>query len=187
MNMIASDQVRLFIAASLPEGWIENLIQAQAHLRKHSERISLTQTQNLHLTLRFIGEIAKKKLPSLRDYLESWVLPEAFPIKFSDYGRFQRGQEQLIYAELESSQSLTELANSLAGFPQELGIPIEKRRFKPHVTLARRAFLKQDFETLKKELPRDYPEETLQKLTLFQSEFTQTGMRYRPLKIWNLE
>jgi RNA 2',3'-cyclic 3'-phosphodiesterase len=91
-------------------------------------------TPQLHLTLHFLGNVARTKLPALRAALR---LPmQAFELRFSTCERWPGGL--LVTRPDVVPQALSALHARLGDGLRGLGLPTELRAFRPHVTLARR-------------------------------------------------
>lgn len=89
---------------------------------------------DIHLTLRFLGEVA---LPLLNPLQESLALDfEAFDLEL---GLPQLWKEVAVLWPSATSAALIELHDAIDGRLQGLGFMADSRSFRPHVTLARRA------------------------------------------------
>ena len=124
---------RLFVALRPPEDLCEALLDAM-------EGVSGARWQdadNLHITLRFIGEIDRHMQADVITALES-VPFRPFPIALSGVGHFERrGRSNAIWAQVTSSPQLSELQHSVEMACRRAGLAPETRKFVPHVTLAR--------------------------------------------------
>ena len=123
--------MRLFIAIQLDEAAKEYLSSVQDQFREFNVRGSYTPEENLHLTLAFIGDYPDPD--KVMDALESvWDGP--FEITFSDVGRF----DDLWWIGIQDNEALNQLVKRVRHSLSEAGIPYDKKRFKPHITLLRR-------------------------------------------------
>lgn len=87
----------------------------------------------LHLTMHFLGQVPRGRLPALYEGLRLPVHP--FVLEFTACQRWSRG---LLVALPESvPRELSDLHESLAQALRRLGLPVEDRPFRPHVTLSR--------------------------------------------------
>ncbi len=178
--------MRLFLAARLAADQLQELMQAQLLLQRASDKISLTKADNLHLTLHFLGETAAADTERLLSGLHEFELPPAGSLtsRLDGYGFFQRRDGQLIYADLAVSQELLQLQKDLGRALDGLGFETDRRRWKAHVTLARRTQLAVSWPELQKKLLVQEEAYLLSDLALFKSEFTDRGMLYTPLFIF---
>jgi 2'-5' RNA ligase len=96
-----------------------------------------TQPDNLHLTLRFIGEVPE---PDFRDIAEvlSLVDGRPFTLRLKGVGQFgDRRRAHVLWAGVEAGPELQRLRNRVENRLKLAGLPPEGRKFTPHVTLAR--------------------------------------------------
>lgn len=91
--------------------------------------------ERLHLTLHFIGNVAAARLPELGAGLRVPVTP--FELCLDEAVVWPHGLAVL--GARRPSDRLAALHAALAGALVRLGLPVEQRAFRPHVTLARRA------------------------------------------------
>jgi RNA 2',3'-cyclic 3'-phosphodiesterase len=95
------------------------------------------EPDNLHLTLRFIGEIEEPLIEDIVFALRA-IRMEAFPLTLSSVGHFERrGRVRQIWAGIMPSPQLMDLQRRVESAILRAGIRSESRRFTPHVTLAR--------------------------------------------------
>lgn len=91
----------------------------------------------LHLTLRFAGEIDAPQAEELADQLMR-VESLPFPLTLSGVGHFERkGRPHTLWAGVAQSPALTVLQGRVERACRRAGLPPETRRFTPHITLAR--------------------------------------------------
>ncbi len=93
--------------------------------------------EQLHLTLRFIGDVDGATFRDIREGL--WELPVP-PVVLSirGVGHFPpRGQPRILWAGVEPSAELTGLRSKVNHILRECGISPEERKYHPHITLAR--------------------------------------------------
>lgn len=108
------------------------LVRAQNELHDHGVRGSYTPEENLHLTLAFLGEV-----PDAGPVLEalSPVSFTAFELCLEGMGRFG----DLWWAGIRESAPLAALARRVRHALAESGVPFDRKRFSPHITLLRGA------------------------------------------------
>ena len=124
--------MRLFIAINLSPAMKGALTAVQDALYDRGVRGHFSPEENLHLTLAFIGEY-----PSPEAVLEalSTIRFEPFPLALEGMGCFG----DLWWAGLKASGPLDDLVRRVRRALAERGIPFDRKRFSPHVTLIRRA------------------------------------------------
>ncbi len=124
---------RLFVAIELPEDVRERL----AGLCNGLPGARWVPPENQHLTLRFIGEIPASEMPDLIGALARITAPN-FALSISGVGFFgQRKRARLAWAGVEKNPALIELQRRVEAAVQRAGLPVEERKFSPHITLAR--------------------------------------------------
>lgn len=139
MSASGPAQARLFLAL-WPDAGVR---RALAHHRDawqwrdrgETRPAAPVRDDNLHLTLHFIGNVVRERLPELQAGL-------ALPcIRFElDFGRTALWPRGIAVLEpLSAAPGLLALHGALADALHRLGLPTEARAFRPHVTLARHA------------------------------------------------
>ena len=124
--------MRLFIAINLSDELKTALINAQNAMYDRGVRGSYSPEENLHLTLAFIGEYPDAE--AVMDALTA-VTFAPFTLSLDGIGRFG----DLWWAGVKDSASLTAAARRVRRALAENGIPFDRKRFLPHITLIRRA------------------------------------------------
>jgi len=124
--------MRLFIAIRPGDGMIGALTRLQDTLKRRGLRGGFTPAENLHLTLAFIGEYPDPDAV-LGAMEEAAFSP--FTIRLEGIGQFG----DLWWAGLGGSEELSALARRLRRALAEAGVPFDRKKFTPHITLVRRA------------------------------------------------
>ncbi len=125
--------MRLFVGIPLPDDVRARL----AGLRGGLKGARWVVPENLHLSLRFIGEVAGGEDRDI-DHALKTVSGAAFDLKLSDLGAFdRRGRVHAIWAGVEKPDALARPQGSVESTLVRSGLDPEHRKFKPHVTLAR--------------------------------------------------
>lgn len=92
--------------------------------------------ENLHLTLRFIGDIDNSLARELAYEFEK-VKSAPFKLKLEDLDVFGGAKPHSLYAKVQRNEALSELQSAQERICQRLGLDPDKRKFTPHVTIAR--------------------------------------------------
>ena len=93
--------------------------------------------ENYHLTLRFIGEVAKYQAEEI-DLALAGIGGKGFALTLAGLGTFAKGgRETQLWAGLARNPALEHLQGKVEQALQRAGLAPERRRFVPHVTLAR--------------------------------------------------
>lgn len=124
---------RLFVAIDLDA----NLADALTSIQYGLPGVRWTPPEQLHLTLRFIPEASDAELDELAERLAE-IDFAPFELRTGGLGLFLRRQvAEILWYGVESSPELLELQRRVETTAREIGLAGEKRRFEPHVTLAR--------------------------------------------------
>jgi 2'-5' RNA ligase len=125
--------MRLFVAIALPDPLRSQL----SGLCNGLPGARWVTPENLHLTLRFIGEVEGHDAEDI-DAALSGIRSPRFPLTLSGVGEFSDGRRlRSVWVGVEPSDMLERLQAKVEQAVQRAGRPPEKRKFKPHVTLAR--------------------------------------------------
>lgn len=125
--------MRLFVALDLPEAVKSRLAMISCGL----PGARWVPPEQLHLTLRFIGEVDGALLPDIRDGLAESCC-EPFSIQLQGVGFFPpRKAPRVLWVGLKKNDSLIRLRNRIESRLKKIGLEPEGRKFAPHITLAR--------------------------------------------------
>ena len=133
-------KIRLFVAVRVPEPQLALLKASSAPLRGAIADARWTPPENQHLTLKFLGSTPEDLLEPIGaalDAVAAGVAPEK--ITLSNLGAFPgRRRARVLWAGVEDpSALLSRLAGGLDDALKPHGFEPEKRKFTPHLTLAR--------------------------------------------------
>ena len=123
---------RLFVAIRPPEPIRDLLLDAMddsADFRWQSD-------EQLHLTLRFIGEVERPVADDIADALAAIRSP-AFELRINGTGRFEQRNSGALWAGVEPKPPVAALAAKVERACQQASLEAERRAFHPHITLAR--------------------------------------------------
>ncbi len=96
------------------------------------------ERRNLHLTLVFLGEVEEGVLGEFaRDLAESVAAVPAFRLGVEGLGTFGQAKPRALWAGVAADPALDHLQGKIAGLAARHGIEIDRRKFVPHITLAR--------------------------------------------------
>lgn len=124
---------RLFVALRPPEEFCDALLDTMEGI----PGARWQDADNLHITLRFIGEVDRHMAADLESALGD-VLFTPFPLEISGVGHFEgKGRAKAIWAGVAPSGALDELQMRVEMACRRAGLPAETRKFVPHVTIAR--------------------------------------------------
>ena len=163
--------MRLFIAIPLDGEMLQAALAVQGEFSRRGVRGSYTPAENMHLTLAFIGEY-----PEPEDVLmamDSVPFPP-MALKLRGLGAFG----DLWWLGLERCEALESYVRRLRHALAEAGIPFDRKRFSPHITLVRRAEL-----PARASVEIAVPEAGMraERAVLMRSDRGKAGMIYTPI------
>ena len=123
---------RLFVAIRPPEPLRDLLIDAM----DEGADFRWQDDEQLHLTLRFVGEVERPRAEDLADALGRIQAPR-MELRIVGVGRFEQRNSGALWAGVEPKGPLAALAVKVERVCQSVGLDPERRAFHPHVTLAR--------------------------------------------------
>lgn len=124
--------IRLFVALEIPERVKEGL----ALLGGGVPGARWMDDEQLHLTLRFIGEVPENVAHDIDDTLVGLRAP-GFTLELAGVGEFGGKMPRALWAGVRANDGLIHLQRKIETALQRIGLPAEERKFTPHVTLAR--------------------------------------------------
>lgn len=172
--------MRLFVALPLPEAVRRQL----ALLQQGVAGARWVRSEQLHLTLAFLGEVTEKQATELISRLQQ-IRFAPFTLQFDRLGCFpQTGLPRVLWIGLQSSPDLLQLAHEIRYAACAAGVLLEHRPFAPHITLARLKGVRPYLITSwmgQLELSSCMPV-VMQEFVLVQSQLQQQGAEHRVLQ-----
>jgi 2'-5' RNA ligase len=124
--------MRLFTALSLPDAVASSLLALQAGVPG-----ARWQTrEQLHLTLRFIGEVDGRDKAAIDDALTTISAP-AFSLELKGVGSFGGRRPHALWAGVAANDALLHLQRKIESALQRIGLEADGRKYTPHVSLAK--------------------------------------------------
>jgi 2'-5' RNA ligase len=124
--------VRLFVALAIPKPVAQSIMLIQGGVPG-----ARWQTrEQLHMTLRFIGEVEGRDAAMLDDALSAIAAP-GFDLQFHGVGQFGNKQPHALWAAARPCEALTHLQHKVDNAIRRVGQPQDAHKFSPHVTVAR--------------------------------------------------
>jgi 2'-5' RNA ligase len=124
--------MRLFTALAIPDDVAPSLFLIQAGV----PGARWQRREQLHLTLRFIGEVDGRDAAAIDDALAAIAAP-SFTLALKSVGSFGGRMPRDLWAGAAPNQGLNHLQRKIESALQRIGLEPEPRKFTPHVTLAR--------------------------------------------------
>ena len=186
--------MRLFVALEIPAGVRENLAALVRELRAIAPQARWIRAENLHVTLKFIGEVPPSKLDAIRTALASVRGPRPVTLEFRGLGFFpDEKRPRIFWADIAAGPeetALARLARAIGDSLEPLGIAPEQRNFSGHLTLARFPQGPGNIETLRaaarERAALSFGRHTAREFCLFESELQPGGSKYTRLAAFPL-
>ena len=130
--------MRLFVAFEIPGAVRAQMASLVAELRPLAPAIKWVRAENLHVTLKFLGETKEHRLDAIRAALARIPARAAVELRFRGLGFFPNERRpRVFWAGIETLPALPPLADEIQAAMAAVGFPREDRAFAPHLTLAR--------------------------------------------------
>jgi 2'-5' RNA ligase len=174
---------RLFVAIRPPEEVRDLLIDAM----DDSPALRWVGDEQLHLTLRFIGEVERPVANDIAGTLDR-LRSLAFDLRIKGVGKFEQRNGGALWVGVEPREPVIALAAKVERALQQIGLEPERRSFMPHVTLARwnrrnseavNAFIRRNCDLHSEPFIVD-------RFTLFESKLSRHGAHYDEIASFSL-
>lgn len=131
--------MRLFVAVNLPDGVRREIWEAATPLRELGAPVRWVPPDALHITLKFLGEVAPGREREIASAVESGVGgARRFALELGGFGAFPApARPRVVWVGCEAAPPLELVQHGLETACAALGFPVEGRPFRPHVTLGR--------------------------------------------------
>jgi len=182
--------MRTFIAIELPGNIKASLVRWQEKLKTAQADIKWVEKNNIHLTLKFLGEINEDKIAEISVILEKIAkISPSYQATISNLGGFPKIEyPRVIWAGLgKGDQETKDIVKHIENSLEEIGIPKEDRLFASHITLGRSRSEKNQKKLgellgkLKAEFTNMESFE-VRKITLFKSQLSSKGPTYQAIR-----
>ena len=173
--------IRTFVAIEMPGLVRQALAATVSHLSHLDDRVRWVAPENIHLTLKFLGDVEESGLQGVTRAVES-VAARSGPFTLKTVaagGGPHASKARVVWIHVGGDlDALSELQSGIEAASEELGFPREKRKFLPHLTLgrARRAPV-----TLPESTPCQSVSFRADRLTVYKSDLRPSGAVYSPL------
>jgi 2'-5' RNA ligase len=131
--------MRMFLAIELPSEVRDHLARMQSQLAKQIGKASFTRAENLHITLKFLGEVREQQLAALIESLGHVRSSTPISLRATRVDCFpNRGPVRIIASMFDGEiKALVGVHSAIEQRCQYLGFDREERKYTPHATLAR--------------------------------------------------
>jgi 2'-5' RNA ligase len=187
------ESLRIFIAFSLPKQTLDAIEDLSQEFQKkfNYEYIRWIPTENIHLTMQFLGEQNKNKVDSITETIATKF--SVINVRMNQLSIFPNiNRARGLWIEILDFGDLKHLAESIDSRLAINGFAKSKRPFHPHITIARfRSKVKRsELGKLAQNIPSSFPvpvqSVVLKKLSIFKSELHPSGAKHTVLSEYSL-
>ena len=181
------DSYRTFIAIELPHALRAKLIEHVVRLRRElpDARATWSREHNLHLTLKFLGNVSVSEIPKLSEAVERAVNGvRPFELTVAGCGLFPpKGRPNVLWIGIEGGSALTLLYRQIEDECAHAGFTREPRSFHPHLTIARLRKHGSERRLAEAHQKLGFPSETfsVSEVVVFKSELLREGSKHTPI------
>ena len=174
------NKIRTFIAADIPKNIQEEIRSIQEKLPEFKGK--LTETENLHLTLKFLGDVDDETLLEVKKRLKKIKLKD-FETRISEIGVFSPEYVRIVWIKLDNCEELQKTIDEKLSYLFE-----KEKRFMSHLTIARVKSVKSKKEFLQGIEKISFPKIKfmVKNFKLKKSVLTEKGPVYETLEKYSL-
>jgi 2'-5' RNA ligase len=182
----APKPIRLFVAVDLPDTAVEQLLALRP---APGPGLRITPSDQLHLTLAFLGKVDVARIEALETALAGVDFP-SFAVDFQGVGSFPMSGDEFLWVGVVLTPALTALHGMVGTIVRRHGIELEERPYHPHVTLARcevgvAAEVRDEF--LRQHGGFEMRGVSIEQFSLYESRRTDTGPSYQRRRTYWLQ
>jgi 2'-5' RNA ligase len=179
--------MRTFIAIELPEEVKKKIEQAQAPLKKTGAFVSWVKPKNIHVTLKFLGEVPEDKINEVFSATQKALEGiRKFTMSLKGMGVFPdvRRPRVVWIGSGSGEEELSHMAKRVEEEMEEIGFPKEKRKFSSHFTIGRVKSPKNIEKLMELVKSSDFQTEEIEvnEVVVMKSQLHPAGAIYTPLK-----
>ena len=128
---------RAFVAVEIDE--LPELRKFSAEVKRTGAPLKMVNLDNLHVTLKFLGDTDEEIVNEIQSVMQDAVSGiRPFNIAVRGSGAFPNlNRISVVWAGMEGAEPLAKIAGKIDAGLENLGFKREKRKFSPHVTIAR--------------------------------------------------
>jgi RNA 2',3'-cyclic 3'-phosphodiesterase len=183
--MVDIEHWRIFVAIELPANVRKQITEHIDHLRQAipDARASWNRQENLHLTLKFLGDTPVTQVEALSQAVQrAAITVQPFELIVGGCGAFpQRGRPRVLWIGIEDpSGNLARLQQALEDECAKAGFKLEPRAFHPHLTIARirKPEGSRELAASHNEIGFEPESVKVSEVTVIRSELLSAGSRY---------
>ncbi|HKV92979.1 MAG TPA: RNA 2',3'-cyclic phosphodiesterase [Candidatus Angelobacter sp.] len=180
--------MRIFIAFDIPADIRKRMSEYMERARTFAPDARWARVEGLHVTLKFVGEASDALVQQIKSAF-TVIKATPFEVKFEGVGFFPNAKAaRVFWIGVDGGDPLTQLAATIDGALDKLGIAQEEKAYHPHLTLARASSHPlRELQPLLNGPPPQFGTMAAQEFFLYQSQPQRGGSKYTRLERFRLE
>jgi len=164
-----------------------NILEFEKEIKKTGADIKLVEPQNIHITLKFLGDVEETLIDEIKQIMRAAVKEiTPFTMKLNGTGVFPNNNYvRVIWIGIKETQILETIVKTIDKHLSQLGFKKEKRGFSSHLTIARVKSVKNKqrlLETIEKYSNVEFSIQEVKSIKLMKSDLTSAGPIYTTIK-----
>lgn len=182
-------KIRLFVALIFKEELLNEIVDFRESIYPNNNKAKWEGKDKLHLTLKFLGDVAEENIHEINKILESILKNhDEIVINISKFGIIKKlSTPKILWMGIQQNTSIVNLFNDINDGLSYIGFEKERRRFRPHITLIR---LKGNEDISKLEVLKNTTininSSLADEVALIKSDLLTTGSVYTKIKSFKL-
>ncbi len=173
----------MFVGVPLPESVRATISEYIGRWQSRIPSIKYVEPENLHITLKFIGEVGDSRVSAIKERLSD-VQTHSFTIDAQGLGAFPNASSpRVIWIGIKDGfRELVDLSKRIDGLLAAEGVPRELKPFHPHITVGRvKRYDPEIARMLSRDAELEFGSFTFERFVLFKSTLTPRGPIYEVL------
>ncbi len=176
--------IRAFVGLAIPQSMSFQMAEISARMAALDKgKLVWVPEDNYHLTLLFLGQQEEQWLDDLAHAINEHVALSSQLLVTQQIMPFPESSPKIVAALIEQSEALSTLYKQVKKAAMICGMAVEKRRFRPHITLARK-YPRQGQQLMPAAMDKLTDEAT--RLIIYESHLSPSGAEYEPLYEFDL-
>jgi 2'-5' RNA ligase len=172
--------MRIFVGIKIPEDIRNSLDDEADKVLKLTKSYNKSLNENYHLTIKFIGEMKISEIVALDQLLTKRLKDiKSFDLYLKDIGYFEKNNEYTLWIGVQQDSNFLDEIHQIIDLESHDLFSIERNKFEPHVTLARKVQVDK-IQILKKNKTKSY-KLRVEEISIYYSHRVNDMLTYTPL------
>ena len=164
-----------------------SILEFEKEIKKIDADIKLVEPQNIHITLKFLGDVGENLIDEIEQIMKDAVKEmKPFTIRLKGTGVFpNHNYVKVIWIGIKDAQPIEIISKNIDEKLSKLGFKKEKRGFSPHLTIARVKTAKNKqhlLDIIEKHIDVDFSVQEVNSIKLMKSDLTSKGPIYSTMR-----